>query len=239
MAINIKHKLKQFINEGFFHIFGSSVIAKLGGIVSSIVVVRGLPKAEYGHYVDAENLYAYIAIFIGFGISNSIIQYCSENVSDAKRNAIYRFSLKIGFWGNFILCPLILIFSVIKHFSGSLDESLYLPLFLLLPFFTFIDYYHQYVLRAKLNNKEFGRTNMVYTVSHVCGNIIFAKLFGVVGLIVSQYLAHLISATYSFFVLRKNTFYKQVFSGTEKLDKPFIKEFLSYSARLQHLPPQR
>lgn len=61
---NLFKKIKQLAKEGLFHIFGSSVIAKVGGIISSVVVIRNLPKAAYGSYVDAENLYAYAAIFI-------------------------------------------------------------------------------------------------------------------------------------------------------------------------------
>lgn len=229
MSSSIKNKITQFTHEGFFHIFGSSVLAKLGGIISSIVVIRHLPKIEYGNYVEAENLYAYFAIFIGFGISTSLIQYCSENISDAQKNSIYRLSLKIGFLGNFILVPLIILSAVLKYYTGSLATGLYLPLFILLPFFTFIDYYQQYVLRVNLDNKSFGITNTIYTIVHVAGNILFTLLFGVVGLIISQYFAHIVSASYSLTILRKSRFYRTIYANSETLNKEFKKEFLSYS----------
>ena len=74
MLKRLKEKISQFSRQGLFHIFGSSVFAKVGGIISSVVVVRNLPKTEYGSFVDADNLYAYLAIFIGLGFSTALEQ---------------------------------------------------------------------------------------------------------------------------------------------------------------------
>ena len=77
--------------------------------------------------------------------------------------------------------------------------------------------------------KGFGRTNIVYTIAHVGGNIIFTLCFGVVGLIISQYLAHIISSAYSYLILKRSDFYIDLRTTTDKLDKKFKKEFLTYS----------
>ena len=81
-------KFKQLGKEGLFHIFGSGIVAKVGGILSTVIVIRHLPKDIYGCYVDAENLYAYAAVFIGLGISSAMIQYCCENITEERRTAI-------------------------------------------------------------------------------------------------------------------------------------------------------
>ena len=47
MIKQLLEKLRQFAKEGFFHIFGSQVIAQVGGLMSSMVVIRFLEKAEY------------------------------------------------------------------------------------------------------------------------------------------------------------------------------------------------
>ena len=62
MLNNLINKIKQLGREGLFHIFGSGVLAKVGGILSSVIVIRNLPKLSYGSFVDADNLYAYYAI---------------------------------------------------------------------------------------------------------------------------------------------------------------------------------
>ena len=229
MIKNTFSKIKKLGREGLFHIFGSSVLAKIGGIVSSVVVIRKLPKETYGSYVDADNLYSYFAIFIGLGISSAIIQYCSENISDNKKNALYRYSLGMGMVGNLILFPLVLGVAYLKFYTGAKTEALYLALLSLLPFFAYTDQYLQLVLRVKLKNKEFSHTNIIYTVTHVGGNILFTILFGIPGLIFSQYLGHIVASIYSYVVLNKDDFAKQIKANREPLSKSFKKEYLSYS----------
>ena len=86
MLKRLKEKISQFSRQGLFHIFGSSVFAKVGGIISSVVVVRNLPKTEYGSFVDADNLYAYLAIFIGLGFSTALVQYCRSSQNQTSRS---------------------------------------------------------------------------------------------------------------------------------------------------------
>lgn len=226
---NLFAKLKQLGKGGLFHIFGSSVIAKVGGILSSVVVIRHLPKITYGAYVDAENLYAYAAIFIGLGISSAMIQYCCENISEDRRNALYRFSLRFGMLGNLLLLPIIWGMAAIKVWTGDAVQGGYLLMLSFLPFFAYLDQYLQLVLRVKRQNSLFARTNVFYTIAYVLGNILLTMLFGVAGLIASQYLAHLVAAGHSIYALRGERFFRSVFSAKEKLEKPYQKTFLSYS----------
>ena len=222
-------KIKQLGKEGLFHIFGSSIIAKVGGILSSVVVIRHLPKDIYGCYVDAENLYAYAAIFIGLGISSAMIQYCCENITEGRRSALYRFSLKLGMLGNFLLPPIILGIAAVKYVTGDAVQAQYLAMLCGLPFFAYLDQYLQLVLRVKRQNARFARTNMLYTATYVVGNIALTLIFGVAGLIVSQYLAHLVAAGHSTWVLRKEGFFQAIRSPGEELEKPYKKTYLSYS----------
>lgn len=225
----LKQILSRFAREGLFHIFGSGVLAKVGGIISSVLVVRNLPKTEYGSYVDAENIYGYIAIFIGLGISTAIVQYCSERISEARKNAIYRYSLGMGTLGNFLLLPLILALAAVKYFGGDVVQGKYLALLSLLPFFAYADQYLQLVLRVKLRNAEFARTNMIYTVFHVGGNVLLTLLWGVPGLIFSQYLGHAVAAIHSAWVLRQDKFFSCVARCREPLEKKARREYMSYS----------
>ena len=48
--------------------FESSVIAQVGGHISSAEVIRWLPKSTCGVYVSANNSYSYISVFIGLGL---------------------------------------------------------------------------------------------------------------------------------------------------------------------------
>jgi O-antigen/teichoic acid export membrane protein len=222
-------KLKQLGKEGLFHIFGSSILAKVGGILSSVIVIRNLPKDIYGAYVDAENLYAYAAVFIGLGIASAMIQYCCENITEERRAAIYRYSLKFGMLGNLILLPVIFGFALGKYFSGDQLQGQYLAMLSFLPFFAYFDQYLQLVLRVKRLNALFSRTNMLYTVSYIVGNIILTRFFGVAGLIWSQYVAHLVATLHSAYVLRNKDFFHAIRNTREVLDASYRKNYLSYS----------
>lgn len=228
MLKDLKNRIVQLGREGLFHIFGSGVLAKVGGIISSVIVIRNLPKASYGSFVDADNLYAYLAIFVGLGLTTAILQFCSERISDDRRYAIYRYSLKIGMLGNVLLGILILALAGWKYAAGSEEVGFFLALMCLLPFFAYIDQYFQIILRVRLNNTAFSHTNMLYTVAHVGGNILMTMLWGVPGLISSQYLAHGLSAAYAANVLRKEQFFSGIAVSQIRLDKKERREYLSY-----------
>ena len=73
MIKQLIEKIRSFGKEGLFHIFGSKMVAQVGGLISSVIVIRHLEKVDYGSYVDAVNLYSYPAVFMGLGMTNVII----------------------------------------------------------------------------------------------------------------------------------------------------------------------
>ncbi|MFR1801789.1 MAG: hypothetical protein ACLSWS_07020, partial [Faecalispora jeddahensis] len=135
------NELRRMVNEGLLHIFGSSVLAQVGGLISSVVVIRRLPKLEYGFYVGANNIYSYLAVFIGLGLTTAMLQYCSEQVSDGRKAAIYRFSLTNGNIANIVIALGILIAAYIKYKSGDSNVASYLVMMTGLPFFAYIYMY--------------------------------------------------------------------------------------------------
>lgn len=229
MLKDLKDKIVQFAREGLFHIFGSSVLAKVGGIISSVVVVRNLPKGAYGSYVDAENLYSYLAVFIGLGFTSAMIQYCSENISEGRKNALYRYSLWTGMLGNLLLLPFVFGLMALKYLGGETAAAGYLGLLALLPFFAYADQYLQIILRVRINNTAFSKTNMIYTGIHVGGNILFTLLWGVPGLIASQYVAHMVAAFYSARVLKREGFFSGLAVRGEELSKQDSHSYISYA----------
>ena len=222
-------KIRGMGKEGLFHIFGSGAFAKIGGLISSVVVIRDLPKAAYGSFVDANNLYSYLAAFIGLGLHNAVMQYCSEKITDDRRHAIYGYSLKTGMLGNFLLTAALLLLSLWKRGRGDTVEAEYLLLMMGLPFLTYIDHYFQIILRVKLKNTDYAKTNMVYVIVHVGGNIAMTLLWGVPGLIGSMYLAHGAAALRSAWVLQKDGLFAGMRATPERLDRKDHREYLSYA----------
>jgi len=222
-------KLRSLGKEGLFHIFGSGAFAKIGGLISSVVVIRDLPKAAYGSFVDAHNLFSYLAAFVGLGMHNAVMQYCSEKITNDKRNAIYGWSFKTGMLGNFLLTAVILAMAQWKRISGQDTVALYLTAMCGLPFLTFLDHYLQIVLRVRLENAQYARTNMVYVTVHVGGNIVMTLLWGVPGLIASLYLAHGAAAVRSAWVLSRQGLFRDIRRTPHRLNPGNHREYLNYA----------
>lgn len=229
MIQKVLKKLRSLGREGLFHIFGSGAFAKIGGLISSVVVIRDLPKAAYGSFVDAHNLFSYLAAFVGLGLHNAVMQYCSERITDGKRNAIYGFSFKTGMLGNFLLTAVTLAMAHWKRLSGQDTVAAYLTAMCGLPFLTYLDHYLQIVLRVKLENAQYARTNMVYVLVHVGGNILMTLLWGVPGLIASLYVAHGAAAIRSAWVLGKQGLFRDIRQNAERLTGRNHREYLSYA----------
>ena len=124
MIKQLLEKVRQYAKEGLFHIFGSKVIAQVGGLISSMLVIRFLDKADYGHYVNAVNLYSYPAIFVGMGMTNVILQYCSEKATDERKASIYRHGLIVGHGANFLVVLAMLV-TYLNWFNPILWLSLF------------------------------------------------------------------------------------------------------------------
>lgn len=222
-------KIKAFTKDGLFHIFGSSVLAQVGGLISSMLVVRKLPKVDYGYYVSANNLYSYLAIFIGLGLTTAVIQYCSERITEQRRNAIYRHSLIAGSLSNVVVFAIIMALAFFKEMSGDPQVAYYLRLMSGLPFVVYTNSYFQVILRVKLNNRAFSYANMLYSVVMLGGNIIFTLLIGIPGLILSNYLANLVATAKCAVELRKDDFFRQIARKGDRLSGKDKREITGYA----------
>lgn len=90
------NRIKYLYKDGFFHIFGGSIFARIGSFIVNILVIRMLPKADYGEFVSAQNIYGYFALFIGIGLTSGILQFCAESRMNSEKAAIYHYSKVAG-----------------------------------------------------------------------------------------------------------------------------------------------
>ena len=229
MIKKLFEKIQQFAKEGLFHIFGSRVISQVGALISSMVVVLFLEKAEYGHYVSANNIYSYPAIFVGMGMASAIMQFCSEKVSEDRKNAIYRHALLTGNGANILVALVTAGLALWKYQTGKPEVAFYLLLLCALPFVSYADSYSQTVLRVKLENKVFSYANIAFSVALLLGNIVLTKLFDVPGLIYSRYLSIFISAAFCMTALRKDRFFAAMGENRERLDRTEKNQINSYA----------
>ena len=222
-------KLRQFAQEGLFHIFGSRVISQVGALISSMVVIRFLEKVEYGYYVSANNLYSYPAIFIGLGMNNAIMQFCCERGSEGRRNAIFRHAFFRGNAANILVSLAVAGLAIWKFQTGKAMVAFYLLLMCTLPFFSFADTYSQTVLRVKLKNKVFSYANIAFSVVLLVGNLILTQIFDVPGLIYSKYLAIFVSVAFCMTALQKERFFSVIRENEDRLGREEKRQINSYA----------
>jgi len=218
MIKNLIEKLRSYGKEGLFHIFGSKMVAQVGGLISSVVVIRHLEKIDYGSYVDAVNLYSYPAVFMGLGMTNVIIQYCSEKVSESRRNAIYRHALWYGNAANILVALVTAFLAYLQYRNGESQTAFYMLLMCGLPFVNYADSYAQTVLRVKGKNQVFANANTVYSIVLLLGNIALTKLFDVPGLVFSRYVAYFVATIICMRALWKERFFGRIKATKERLE---------------------
>ena len=229
MIKNLIEKIRNYGKEGLFHIFGSKMVAQVGGLISSVVVIRHLEKIDYGCYVDAVNLYSYPAIFMGIGMTNVIIQYCSEKISEGRRNAIYRHALLGGNMANILVALATAALAYWQYQNGESQTAFYLLLMCGLPFINYADSYAQTVLRVKQKNHVFANANTVYSIVLLLGNIALTRLFDVPGLVFSRYVAYFVATVICMRALWKERFFGTVMSTKERLDAPDRRQINNYA----------
>jgi len=205
------------------------MIAQVGGLISSVVVIRHLEKIDYGCYVDAVNLYSYPAVFMGLGMTNVVIQYCSEKVSEARKNAIYRHAFWSGNAANILVALVTAGIAFWQYRMGEQQTAFYLLLMCGLPFINYADAYAQTVLRVKRQNKVFSNANTAYSIVLLIGNIVLTRLFLVPGLVYSRYLAYFVATAICFLPLVREGFFDKIMSTRERLEKPELRQINNYA----------
>ena len=230
MIKTILEKVRQYAKEGIFHIFGSRVISQVGAMISSMVVVRFLDKTQYGHYVDANNIYSYPSIFLGLGMTSVIMQYCSERGSEERKHAIYRHAFFTGNWANVLVALATAALALWKYWSGSPEVAMYLLLMCALPFVSYLDVYAQTVLRVRLKNQAYSYANILFAVVLLAGNIILSRFFNIPGLIYSKYLAIMVSAVFCAAVLQKEQFFERTFRSGCRLEVEDKRQMNKYAS---------
>ena len=206
-----------FFKEGLLYIFGSGCLSQICSLLSSIIVIRGLSKIEYGGYVQANNLYSYVAIFVGMGFVSGIMQFCSEPIQEEKKVAIYKYTLIKGALFNILLLFALALMAYIENAIGKEVAARYLIYMLGYPFALYISNYFQMVLRIKRKNKEYAYVNIAYSIVLLLSNIILTRVYGVLGLILSYYIAYLISIVIGIFYCNREQFLKNVWNSNAEL----------------------
>lgn len=193
----MKNLLKQGVNKlfstGFFHIFGSNVINKILGFVSSVFIVRLLSKYDYGVYTSALNIFSFFMMLSTMGMLSGVLQLCSENARNLEKNyKFYSYGSRIGIFFNFFLGIFIIFSSIVFKFPIKGTEKI-LILLAFIPVFEGTIEFQKTYFRSRLENNLFSYSNTINSFFVVLCSVLGAFIYEVKGLIVGRYIAAFIT----------------------------------------------
>ena len=214
--------MKTLLKTGFFHIFGSSVINKIIGFMSSVVLVRILTKAEYGTFTYAWNIYSIILLFSGMGIESGVLQLSSEHNGDIEyANRASNFGIRFGLKFNTALALIMLgigLFAPLKIEGG---RKLLCAL-CLLPFFQLLYGMTTTYLRSQKRNKEYAILQVTNTALVFLASAGLAFVVREAGLVIGHYVGYVVAyliGLFAFHVHLVNTEKSDLGSDTKPLLK--------------------
>ena len=221
----ILKKIQGLFRNGFFHVFGSSVLNKIISFLSSMVLVRILTKSEYGVFTYAWNIYSIVLLFNGMGMESAILQLCSERSGDeAYARRVCSYGTRFGILFN-VLLTLVMI-GIALFAPVTIDGSRELLILLcLLPMIQLLFSLSTSYLRSQKRNQEFALLSTVNTALVFFVSIGAAIAFREKGMVFGYYVAYASSVLLGVFKMRIKL------SGcTDPLEKQDKKALLSIGA---------
>lgn len=194
--IKFNRLLRKLKDKGLAHLFGSSVINKVLGFLSSIILVRLISKTDYGVYSNADNILGMFCLLEGFGMVSSFLQFgCTTE--GQKKEEVWSFCFWFSLVFQLILSCIIALTAITVDFNmAGTGPMLLLMSFLPIP--RLIRDMQQVYLRTELKNKDYAYSNTFSTIATLvlsCGLSVF---FFTKGMIAANYLAAIITI---FFIL--------------------------------------
>lgn len=185
---NIVKNIKNLWAKGALHVIMSSFATKFVGMVGSIFVVKLLSKADYGVLGYVENIYGYVFIFAGLGLSNAALRYLIIGAPERRKiyyRYIYRLSLAIDI-------ALAVGMTFVSGFVNYPDDfkmaAVFVPVIsLLIPCQDLLND-GLYALRATFRTRQYAYCSFAISAMLVLGRIVGAKAAGAMGVIVSRVL---------------------------------------------------
>lgn len=203
--------------RGLGDIFFSSIFAEAIAFLISVLIVRLLTKEEYGYYTAAYNIYGYIAVFIGCGLNNGILQYCSENREENEKTAIYIFCIKFGTMFNIAFLGLMPI-AAFLFFDGM--QRYYFILMSGWPIVAYLSSYWLMRLRVSRDNRHFMLSNVLSSLIFLFSVIVLVNWIGVTGYIIALYIKYISSFLVSYRFAKKEN--DEIQLVTFKLKKEIV-----------------
>lgn len=191
-----KEKAGQLFKTGFFHIFGSNSINQVVRFAYGILIVRVIPKANFGIFNAANNIFVLILLLSGLSIDSSVLQLSSEQQDNTQRtDDLLQYGYHFGLRFNALLSATVLLIALFAPLPIAGSAAL-LGLMALLPPLDIIKRVQVIYLRVTLQNKAYAEANTLDTVAVSVLTILCAHFWWEKGIVWAQYLSLLFIILY-------------------------------------------
>ncbi len=171
-------------------------------MISSVVIARIVDKASYAHLSYADNIYSYITLFSGLGMSSALLKFCSAENEKSKDVAYLRFAYKVG--GGFelaasiIACVALTVFEI--PYAGARVFAWMLVFYPLLSYFITTNAIY---MRTQLDNKKYAAAGVANSFFSCLLSVVGIVMLGTKGVVVGRYLAVVLVFIYTVIYVRK------------------------------------
>lgn len=200
---NLIQKIKFLVKDGFFHILIGNILVKMVAFLSSIVIVRLVSKSDYGYLAYADNLYQYINLLSGLGLSTAILKFCSPQRDKGINKFFFNNAMYLGVIFQ-LFVSLMLIFFIYMVDVPFPEARKVVSILVLYPAITQVVTTLQSYIRAQLNNKLYAKIGVIQTLVIFLTSLPMAYYWGIYGVAYSRYLAMLLVAYIGFCFVRKD-----------------------------------
>jgi O-antigen/teichoic acid export membrane protein len=210
---NLSDFIRNFLkNKGHF-VFGSLLIAKICGFISSVAIIRLLPEKDFGLVSTVAALSAIFLAFSGFGSQQILLRYGSISKTDQSKNDLSSYLFRQGFIYQILLSIIFLLTSI--FYLERPEQIIWMFLAFSIRLLGYFFYNHiQSQLRIDGQNREFARLNNIVNISGLLLTIVLTYSIGIVGYLIAAAIMPFIAM----FWIDKVNFrkhYRIVWSGRE------------------------
>lgn len=202
------------IRGGILFVLIGSVLTNAISMISSIIVVRLVDKGEYAALAYADNLYSYIALASGAGLSTAMIKFAAEKKNDKHKSKYFNYALSRGCIFNLLTAIMLSVITSFFNIPFAKTKN-YIFVLLLYPALqnilnTILGY-----LRASLMNRAYAFIGILQAAFVSLFSIILVYSVGTNGILFARYIGIIVVLVFGFYIIFRTE--KIYFS--EKLNK--------------------
>lgn len=202
--------IKSIFKKGLIHVLMGSFMTKLVSMVGSIFVVRLLSKEEYGILGYLENIYGYVFVLAGMGLSNAILRYVVLGENAEVKYGYFHYSFRKALLWNVLLgvtAGIVFFFYPHKEEYQSYAWLLNV-MFLMLPLqnITELSLCNE---RAMFANQRYAVFSLILSVLVIAGKIAAGALGGIRTVVFGQFAIYAVMAVV-LYVSTKRRYYREL-----------------------------